>query len=178
MAFDAQAFEASFMNSSVADSMSTERPLPPDGQYLFVIDSDPSAAEEYKKIHLVSGSSTNPDTGVSRPWVRINIPVKIVDRVDEAIDPKFQGNFSRLSFWLDLTDDGQLATGEGENVNLGRLRAAVGQNVAGQPWSPNMLSGQMFVAQLRTEVAKDGNKYSNVKEGTVVPAQGTGAAQA
>lgn len=178
MAFDPQAFEASFMNNAVSDAMSTERPRAPDGQYLFVIDDDPSAAEDFKKIHLSHGVSTHPTTGEQRTWVRLNIPVKIVDRVDEAIEPRFQNDFSRLSFFLDIDDTGQLATGEGENVHLGRLRAAVGQNVAGQAWSPNMLAGQMFVAQLRTEVAKNGSKYSNVQEGTVVAPQGTGAAVA
>lgn len=47
------------------------------------------------------------------------------------------------SIMLDITSEGALDMGEGKNVQLGRLREAVGQNANGRPWSPAMLIGQM-----------------------------------
>lgn len=50
----------------------------------------------------------------------------------------------RQSMIVDLTEDGQgLDMGKGKNVSLNRVRDAVGQNVAGQPWSPGMLEGKI-----------------------------------
>lgn len=44
---------------------------------------------------------------------------------------------------LDLTADGRgLDMSEGKNIQLNRLRTAVGQNVPGQPWAPTMLAGK------------------------------------
>lgn len=47
------------------------------------------------------------------------------------------------SIMLDVTSEGALDMGEGKNVQLGRLREAVGQNASGKPWTPAMLIGQM-----------------------------------
>jgi hypothetical protein len=44
---------------------------------------------------------------------------------------------------LDLTESGGLDMGKGKNIGLGRLREAVGLNVAGQPFSFNMLPGRL-----------------------------------
>ena len=49
----------------------------------------------------------------------------------------------RQSVMLDLTEQGGLAVGANKNVNLGRLREAVGQNQSGKPWNPMMLQGQV-----------------------------------
>ena len=43
---------------------------------------------------------------------------------------------------LDIDDQGKLAEGKGVNVQLGRVRTAVGQNEEGQAFSFNMLIGQ------------------------------------
>jgi len=49
---------------------------------------------------------------------------------------------ARQTVWLDVDESGGLDFGRGKNVQLGRLRAAVNQNNAGEPWQPNMLLGQ------------------------------------
>lgn len=49
----------------------------------------------------------------------------------------------RQSIWLDITPAGTLDMGKGKNTGLGRLRAAMGQNVPGQAWSPQHLVGQV-----------------------------------
>jgi hypothetical protein len=56
---------------------------------------------------------------------------------------------------LDLTDAGGLDFGKGKNVGLGKLREAVGLNQAGQPFSFNMLAGQMIRAKISTRVDGD-----------------------
>lgn len=48
---------------------------------------------------------------------------------------------ARQSVFLDITPEGGLDIGKGKNVQLGALRDAVGQNVAGRPWGPMMLIG-------------------------------------
>ena len=68
----------------------------------------------------------------------------------------------RQSMFLDLNGD-SLDMGEGKNVNLGRLRAAVKQNESGKPWSPNMLKGA--VATILTKQRMEGeNIYTDVKQ--------------
>jgi hypothetical protein len=65
----------------------------------------------------------------------------------------------RQSIFLDITPQGGLDIGKGKNVQLGRLREALGQN-DGRPWSPNMLEGQVatiMVTQRLVDTDKDGN---------------------
>ncbi len=47
----------------------------------------------------------------------------------------------RQSIFLDFDGNGRLASGPNVNVQLGQLREACGQNVAGTPWRPLMLQG-------------------------------------
>lgn len=54
---------------------------------------------------------------------------------------------ARQSCFVDIKD-GQLDFSEGKNVQLNRVRDAVGQNKPGQPWSPRMLTGQMAMIQV------------------------------
>lgn len=69
---------------------------------------------------------------------------------------------SRQSVWLDF-DNGNLAFGEGKNVGLGRLRKALNQNTAGQPWSPSMLIGGVARVKItHTPDKKTGDIYDNV----------------
>lgn len=49
----------------------------------------------------------------------------------------------RQSVFLDITETGGLDKGKGKNVQLGKLREAVGQNQNGKPWQPGMLIGQV-----------------------------------
>ena len=54
--------------------------------------------------------------------------------------------------WLDITDAGHLDMKKGKNVRLGRLRAAIGQNVPGEPWSPDMIVGQPLRIKVKNRV--------------------------
>lgn len=57
-------------------------------------------------------------------------------------------NGARYKTFLDFTEGGGLALGTGQNVGLGRLRAAVGQNSPTLPWKFAMLKGQVFSAEV------------------------------
>jgi hypothetical protein len=56
----------------------------------------------------------------------------------------------RQSIIIDVTPDGKgFDMGKGKNVGLNRVREAVGQNVAGQPWSPTMLEGKICKVRVK-----------------------------
>lgn len=65
----------------------------------------------------------------------------------------------RQSIFLDITENGTLDLGTGRNVQLGRLRAALGQNT-GSSWSPNNMVGQvamLTISQRSVVTDKEGN---------------------
>lgn len=70
----------------------------------------------------------------------------------------------RQSVFLDLDDSGNLDHSTGKNIQLGRLRAALGQNSEGG-WSPSMLMGK--TARIHITQRPDANDptriYNDVK---------------
>lgn len=61
----------------------------------------------------------------------------------------------RYAVFLDLTPSGMLDDTEGKNIGVGKIREAVGQNVAGVPWSPSLLAGQQFRVKSTQKSDKD-----------------------
>ena len=47
----------------------------------------------------------------------------------------------RKGYFLDITPNNALDMGKGKNIDLNRLREAVGQNTPGKPWKPLDLKG-------------------------------------
>ena len=76
-----------------------------------------------------------------------------------------------LDLFLDLDESGSLAMGNNKNVQLGRLREAVGQNIEGTPWAPSQLLG---AGPLMAKVGHRWNKetgegpYAEVKKVTAL----------
>lgn len=72
----------------------------------------------------------------------------------------------RQSCFLDLDANGKIASGQNKNVDLGRVRDALGQNNAGQPWGPMMLNGagpaKLKIGQ-RVDPNDSSKIYSDVK---------------
>ena len=68
----------------------------------------------------------------------------------------------RQSIFLDVTDSGGLDNGKGKNIQLGRLREALNQNVEGQAWAPSMLEGQVAMVNVQHRMY-EGNTYADVK---------------
>ncbi len=68
---------------------------------------------------------------------------------------------ARQSMIVDLSADGKsLDMARGKNVTLNRVRDAVGQNVDGQEWSPEMLSGKLL--RVKVEPQKNNPEYVEV----------------
>lgn len=163
MSFNAEQFAENFMNAGVEGAMSTERPLPAEGQYHLRIVDDVTSDKDYRKIEVIGGSSQNQD-GQTRPWLRMNVPMEIVDRIDQPGDTSSVGRLVRWSTFLDIDDAGKLKIDPDSNVNLGKLRAAVGQNQPGQSWNPHMLGGQLVIGQISHEPDRrdPSTKYARV----------------
>jgi hypothetical protein len=51
---------------------------------------------------------------------------------------------AKYSAFVDLTDQGMLDESDGKNIQLGRIREALGQNVPDVPWTPSMMLGGQF----------------------------------
>lgn len=83
-------------------------------------------------------SAKNAETGVETPVIDIFFGItdpKVIETTGMD-EPRV-----RQSLFLDLNPNGGLATGEGKNVKLGKLRDVLGQNKPGQPWRFDMLRG-------------------------------------
>lgn len=104
-------------------------------------------------------------SGVSQktgdPWTRLNVKWEIQGtqanvQLDRDLIRVTQG------IMLDLTGAGGLDAGRGKNVQLGRLREAVGLNAPGAPFSFSMLVGHSAkIAVAHREY--EGEIYDDVK---------------
>jgi hypothetical protein len=72
---------------------------------------------------------------------------------------------ARQTIWLDLTSQGQIDSGKGKNIGLGKLRAAAGLNKPGVAFAPSQLIGS--VVRVTTSLRADRNdpsiQYTDVK---------------
>lgn len=125
--FDPEAF----LNSTTDQSSETKFTPVPGGDYRALIDDI--------KLRVAKES-----TILDVTWQLLEVPQDVLEVLgrDKAL--------VRQSLFLDI-ENGVLAVGANRNVQLGRVREAVGQNVSGQVWSPRMLKGA-GPAQLRLEV--------------------------
>ena len=116
--FDAE----SFMSQTVDGEMETRYTPIPDNDYIAML-SDKLTLREVNDSPVVD-------------------VLYIID--DEELRAKMDVKelIVKQSLFIDVNDDGSLAFGMNKNVKLGRLRAALGQNVAGQTWNFQMLAGQ------------------------------------
>jgi hypothetical protein len=136
-----------FMQQQTDESNSTVfTPVPPD-EYMAVISDVQAKMTKTKQgerpvlnvKYEIDSQAVREETGMEKPFVQQTI-------------------------WLDLTETGMLDTGKGKNVQLGKLREAVGQNQHGRPWAPAMLLGQVvkIVTKLRDNPDNPEQKYSDV----------------
>lgn len=135
-----------FLNVQVTEPMDTQLIPIPEGEYRAIIkDVKPRMAKDSPILDIV--------------W-RIDDPegkVKAVTGLDE--------NAARQSVFLDLLSNGGFDLAKGKNVQLGKVRDAVGQNVPGQPWAPGNLKGAVASIKIGHRMADDGsgNIYTDVK---------------
>ena len=101
------------------------------------------------------------------PYMAVDVSIEFSDvRIQEAVKrSKWTGRYGLM---LDLTSAGAIDMSPGMNVKLGRLRAAVGQNIAGQPWGFKMLEGKTLHGKVKRRIADDGKEYCDVTEVTAL----------
>jgi hypothetical protein len=75
----------------------------------------------------------------------------------------------RQTLWLDTTEQGGLDFGKGKNVQLGRLRDALGQNQSGKPWAPGMLVGGVAKIKVAHSIDKRDGETINADVKAVAP---------
>lgn len=151
--FDADAF----MNTAVDAPMATAMSGVPEGEYVAMVgDFDSSAFKSISYTDKKSGQQVNRQV--------LEIPFVIDDANLKAQLGREQVTH-RESYWLDFDANGKLDTGPDKNVNLGKLRDALGQNVAGQSWAPAMLRNMgplKIVIKTRSDKNDPEKKYTNI----------------
>lgn len=131
-----------FLSTDVAGANSTEYTPVPEGEYPAIIKGiKPRVTDSGRTIADVTWGIQDDKaaevTGMKEPSVR-------------------------QSIFLDIDDNGTLSLAKGKNVQLGKLRAAVGQNDPSKPWNFRMLEGQM--AKVLVKHRMDGETlYTDVK---------------
>ncbi len=132
--FDVNALQ----NSTFTEANSTQMSPVPEGEYIAAIrEADDCKLRTTEKGNLILDVSWTID--------------------DEAVSAVtgMKTNKVRQSIFLDTTEAGGLDFGKGKNVQLGRLREALGQNVAGQPWSFGNLIGSVARVAVRHRAVDD-----------------------
>jgi hypothetical protein len=152
MTFDPE----TFMNQTLDAPLEIERTLIPEGEYRMSVDDFTSDAFETYEFTYKRG----PRSGSEGSMTTFNCPI-VVD--DDKLKAELQTEKPMVFYrcTLDFNDDGSLATGPNKNIDLGKLRHAVGQNQQGN-WSINMLRGAgpfMGKVQHRQGKRKDGTPF-------------------
>lgn len=133
-----------FLSATVDGANSTERMPTPVGEYTAVI-GDKIAARQWN-----SRDGTKSGIAVDVP-LQLDLPPAVAEQL---------GQPSRTishSIMLDTTEGGALDMGKGRNIQLGRLREALGLNAPGQAFAFNMLAGRTVKVQVTHEPAGDGS---------------------
>jgi hypothetical protein len=139
----------SFLMQETSDQMDTQFTPIPAGEYPALI----------KKVEARQTQSTKDPSEV---WTILDITY-IIDDQGVREETGLPEPSIRQSLFLDLLD-GKLDTGKGKNVNLGRLREAVGLNEPGQAFTFDALVGQACIVSVKHVPAKDDPEiiYANV----------------
>jgi len=124
-----------FLNMTTEDANSTEYVLLPPGEYVAVI--GPISPDSFKSFDIKRG-----DRAGEKAY-RLDLKLDINDETGALAELLGRKPSITTGIMLDVKPDGSLEFGKGRNVQLGRLRDAVGQNSTGRPWSFGHLSGQV-----------------------------------
>lgn len=125
-----------FMQQTIDSPLETEFRMVPEGEYTMTIDDFDSSAIEEIKFDYKKG----PRAGTPGSMTKFTCPFVVQDdKVKQELNRQKVVVSKQLI--LDIGDDGGLDFGTNKNVDLGRIRAAVGQNDPGSPWSIAQLRG-------------------------------------
>ena len=129
-----------FLSTSIEEANSTSRVLIPEGDYQAVI-------KAVKARGGVSEKSGEAYAMLNVTWVILDDEVKRITNEDEPA--------VHQSLFLDVLPNNSLDCRDGKNVDLGRLRAALGQNKPGKTWNPSMLQGGATMIKVGHKMRKD-----------------------
>lgn len=97
------------------------------------------------------------------PWYTLDLVWEVLDEESKKVTGMSKPTVKQGLF-LDLTPEGALDMGKGKNVQLGKVREAVGQNKEGRAWSPAMLQGTVATILVKHRPdEKTGEVYGDVK---------------
>jgi hypothetical protein len=136
----------SFLQSTITAVTSTARPPIPVGEYNAMVKSvairTPKTSVILDVTWIIDDEAARKATGVAEPTVR-------------------------QSLFLDINEQGQLDSGDGKNLQLGRLRTAVGQNTTAA-WAPSRLEGAMAKVSVTQRANENDTSiiYNDVKSVT------------
>jgi len=143
-----------FMNQTIDAQLDTQIKQCPEGEFRAMIDD----FDEKAFRTFTSQKNGNDYTVFSPPFV-------IQDQAVQADLGRDKVVVFHKGMFIDVGVDGGLDFSKGKNVDLGKLREAVNQNVAGQPWSFNHLkgAGPVMVRVVHEADANDAEKkYARV----------------
>lgn len=144
--FDEEAFLAA---TTEEEGSTTLTPIPA-GDYRATIESV-KARPWTSKDGLKSGKS-------------IDIAFRVQDDTKEIENTIGRPPVLTQGYFTELDASGRLDYSKGKNVNLMRVRAACGQNVAGRAWNPKHLEGQALNITVILDPQKDSDViYNRVK---------------
>lgn len=129
-----------FLANSTAEALADKYEPVPAGEYLAQI-----AKVEPRQVETKRG-----------PQIVLDLTWKVQDEGNKDA----HNRNVRQSLFIDTTAEGFIASGPNTNVQLGKLRSALKQNMAGQPWSPSMLAGQIARIKVQHRVGEAGTKYA------------------
>jgi hypothetical protein len=140
-----------FLQTTYTESMATQYVPIPEGIFN-VTTGQPSVA------HGISEKN-------QQPWYRLDLPLTVdSDEVRQAMGREEVK--TKFTIMLDIDENGHLARGIGRNVQLGRLREALGLNGEGEDFSLPMLGGRACKAafQHRANPKRQGEVISDPTE--------------
>lgn len=141
---------ANFLNTVYTDSHATQYVPIPEGIYPAMTGVP----------NVVNGNSKKD----GKPWFRLDLPLIIDDANVRELLGRDEVR-SKFSIMLDV-ENGALANGPGRNVQLGRLRDALGLNEPGQEFTLQMLGGRSCKAAVshRAHPDRQGEVIAEVNE--------------
>jgi len=131
-----------FMATEVEIELETEFTPIPEAEYQAVI-------KEIKP-----GTTPKGSTFMEVIWIVDDASVRELLGMDEPT--------TKQTVWLDFTEAGALEFGKNKNVQLGRLRDALGQNT-GAPWKPTNLLGQVATVDIKHRLGEKGGVFAEVR---------------
>lgn len=157
-------FDANAFVSSAVDPLATKFEVCPPGEWQMMIDTDPkqlaeTTDDEKSYIGIKHKKGVSEKTGKPYDFHEWTLTCVVVD---DRVKQKMQRDriTVRLRLGLDLDSSGKIAGGPDKNVNLGRLREALGQNTPG--WTPQQLLGAgPFIGKVTVTQVKD-REYADV----------------